>query len=115
MEQVLIKSQQTQIIASILKRLEDTKKTNQQLLKYSQAFLKLSDNELSAQHYINTICKQKNLEESLEIADTLKVLSRICKEASVKPQQKNDLATIAELNQSKKMVKLAFDVSVKPV
>ena len=51
----------------------------------------------------------------MEIADTLKVLSRICKEASVKPQQKNDLATIAELNQSKKMVKLAFDVSVKPV
>lgn len=46
-------------------------------MKYTQAFLKLSDNEMSGQYYINTICTPRDLEESLEIADTLKVLSMI--------------------------------------
>lgn len=82
-------------------------------MKYSQAFIKLSDNELSAQYYINTICQPRDLEESLEIAETLKVLNSISLEP--KPnQQKNkqaDESIVVNLRQSKRLVKLALDVS----
>lgn len=58
-------------------------------MKYSQAFVKLSDNELSAQYYINTICQPRDLEESLEIAETLKVLNSISLEPKANAAQKN--------------------------
>lgn len=85
---------------------------NHKVLKYSQAFVKLSDNEMSAQYYINTICQPRDLEESLDIAETLKVLNSI----SLEPKAKNknslqDESVVASLKQSKRLVKLALDVS----
>jgi hypothetical protein len=112
METALMSSQQTLIVASKLKQLEQIKKTNHKVMKYSQAFVRLSDNEMSAQYYINTICQPRDLEESLDIAETLKVLNSISLEPKAKTKGSlQDESVTAYLKQSKRMVKLALDVS----
>ena len=87
---------------------------NQKVLKYCQSYMKLSSDEMSAEYYINTICQSRQLEESLEIADTLKVLSAInLNPPPRKPRQNYDESITVNLKRSKDMIKRAMEVSAR--
>ena len=77
MELALYNSQETLIVAQHLKQLEDMKMRHEQVIKYADTFLKLSEDETVALMHIEQWCLHKDLEESLEVAETLKVLEEI--------------------------------------
>ena len=73
----MLDSQETLEIASHLKKLEEAKKRHQQVIKYAETFEKLSEDSSVAEMHIEQLCLQKDQNDSLEVAETLKVLEAI--------------------------------------
>ena len=68
------------LIATKLKHLQEVTKLNHQIITYVEVFMNLSGEEVKAQEEIAKICMPKDLEESLEIAETIKVLQLVVSE-----------------------------------
>ena len=67
-------SQPVLMISAKLRHLEEIKKRNRQIIDYADTFTNLSGTDVNAQTEIAKMCRPKDVEESLELAEKLKVL-----------------------------------------
>lgn len=58
------------------------KRRHEQVIKYAETFEKLSEDESVALVHIEQLCLRADLDESLKVAETLKVLEEIAAEES---------------------------------
>ena len=74
MEVALYNSQDTLVVARHLQDFEDKKRRHAQVISYAETFEKLSEDESIALMHIEQLCMQPELDGSLDVAQTLKVL-----------------------------------------
>ena len=100
-------SQPTLMVSAKLRHLEEIKKRNRQIIDYAETFINLSGSDIQAQTEIAGMCRPKDLDESLEIAEKLKVLQIVVSdEIKIVPTEEN---TAASVKQSRKMVNMAME------